>query len=89
MRIALALFAALLCLAGSTGCAPSCKEACENVAKVCADVFAAANLTLDVAGCEDRCSNNSDSCTNLSDQRQCAADAKTCDDFKKCPTCLQ
>ena len=72
-----------------TACGSACKSACENVAKVCAQSFAESKVVLNVNDCADRCDANLDGCKNLDESRDCAAQAKTCEEYRSCPACLQ
>ncbi|MFN7131088.1 MAG: hypothetical protein ACK4N5_03345 [Myxococcales bacterium] len=70
----------------ASGCGPSCEDACENVQRICAEDFKAADLTFDVARCTESCEENVGGCADKDAQVACVAGAKACGDLQSC-TC--
>ncbi|MFN7131756.1 MAG: hypothetical protein ACK4N5_06720 [Myxococcales bacterium] len=79
VRLLLAVtFTALL----APGCAPTCTEACENIAAVCPEL---AN-----AECRNECERTTENdalCANGNDIRRCLESAEDCTRVRACPPC--
>ncbi len=86
MKVLLPAAAAALVLAA---CPSNCKQACENVARICAEQYAASGETFDPEACTGVCEANLDACKNMAEQESCVAEATACSDLQKCPSCLQ
>lgn len=86
MKVLLTAVSAALLLAA---CPSQCQQACENVAKICAEQYAAQGEAFDVGACKGVCEANLDGCKNMAEQESCVASAAACADLQRCPGCTQ
>jgi hypothetical protein len=83
-RLALALTSTLLLAAG---CAATCEQACDNLARVCEAELARARLQLDRDTCVSSCEDNLAACGNSEARIACLAEAGSCEQSRSCPAC--
>ncbi|HEY3448981.1 MAG TPA: hypothetical protein VGK67_21650 [Myxococcales bacterium] len=86
MKVLVPAAAATLLLAA---CPSNCKQACENVNKICAAQYEAEGVKFDVDACTGVCESNLDGCKNMPEQESCVATRETCSALQTCPGCTQ
>ncbi|MGC4114437.1 MAG: hypothetical protein QM765_07460 [Myxococcales bacterium] len=84
-----ALFLAVAGAVVVAACPSQCKQACENVGKICAAEYEASGETFSVESCTGVCEANLDGCKNMGEQEQCVLEKTACIQLQKCPGCMQ